>query len=126
MVLRSRPAATALATTCFPEVGEEEFAAATHSLDFERTLPEAIVNALLAAGGTVAHTAAVGFRVFGFASTTAALSVFGAVFSSGDFLHSMLTNNPNRTYLSQIQTYLEGEAEAYRSWKVKGEVMGDG
>jgi len=46
------------------------------------------------------------------------LSVAGSVVSAGDFIYSLLTNNPNRRSLEQMGSFLEAKAEAYEVWAV--------
>ena len=44
--------------------------------------------------------------------------VLGAVIGTGDFVYSMLTDNPNRKSIAQVASFIEGKSEAYRVWLV--------
>ena len=109
----------ALISFSFPHVPPDDFVEASAPLRFEAVLPEdlALVAALHVSGATARVAPALLSRV-GFAVASRMLSVVGAVVSSGDFVHSILTNSPNRAMLVQVQRYLEGVAETFRSWWV--------
>ena len=108
----------ALLAVCFPHVAHDEFAAAKGALHVQESLPEAIGGTIFAVSSGAAPTVAAGAARVGFALSARAFAALGAVVSSGDFIFSMLTQNPNRHALAQVQTFLEGEASAYRSWLV--------
>ena len=109
----------ALVTACFPDVKEEEWAAARGAgISFEALPPEQIGNTLFAVGGATARGSAVLATRIGATVSTQILSVFGAVVASGDFVYSMLTNSPNRKSIKEVSSFLEGKSESYRVWLV--------
>ena len=110
----------ALVAACFPGCPAEDFAAARGAgVSFvAASLPEQLGSTLVAVGSAGARTAASVASRVGASVTAQAFSVLGAVVSSGDFVHSMLTQSPNRKTLQQVAAFLEAKSEAYRIWLV--------
>ena len=72
-----------LIALCFPAISPDEIAAASSPLSFARNLPDEIAGALLAVGGATARTAVGLASRVGYVVSMQALSVAGAVISSG-------------------------------------------
>jgi len=109
----------ALIAYSFPNVPPEEFVAASMPMRFAEPLPEDVAGKIaLYAGGAAARVAAPVLMRVGFTVTSRSLLVLGAAFSTGDFVHSVLTNSPNREVLRKVHGFLEGEAETFRAWWV--------
>ena len=75
-------------------------------------------SAVVHAGGAAARVAPGLLSRVGLTVASRSLSVVGAVVSTGDFVHSVVTSNPNREILGKVHAYLEGEAETSRAWWV--------
>ena len=109
----------ALLAFSFPGVQPEEFVEASAPLRFGAALPEMLVgSAVVHAGGAAARVAPGLLSRVGLTVASRSLSVVGAVVSTGDFIHSVVTSNPNREILGKVHAYLEGEAETSRAWWV--------
>ena len=93
----------ALFAACFPGIPSDQIAEASSALHFEQLSPEALGHTLFAIGSASTRTAAGVASRLGLYVSTRALSVLGAVVSSGDFVYSLLTDNPNRTCIQQVK-----------------------
>lgn len=101
----------------FPAVDEETWEAA-RSVGVESSLTLDALN-LLAALATVGSRSGmvIASRV-GFTISTHVFSVLGAVVSTGDFVHTMLTKHPNRKGLESVLAILEGKDQSAKVWQV--------
>ena len=101
------------------DVDEETWDAA-RSVGVETNLTLDALN-LLASLAYLAMGARSGFviaRGIGFTLSHAAVSVLGAVMSTGDFVYTMLTKHPNRKGLESVEAILEGKEQAAKVWQV--------
>jgi len=104
---------------CFPDVPPDDFLDASTPLRFADPLPEELAASIgFHVGGATARVAPTLLSRIGFTLASRTLSVVGAAVSTTDFVHSVLTNSPNRELLVRVQAYLEGEAETFRAWWV--------
>jgi hypothetical protein len=109
----------ALVATCFPDVPPEDWAAARGAgISFNALPPDALASIGVAVGTAATRTAASVATRVGALAAARVFSVLGAVVSSGDFVLSMLTNNPNRKSIDQVSSFIEGKTEQYRIWLV--------
>ena len=93
----------ALIAYSFPNVPPEEFVTAVMPMRFVEPLPEDVAAKIaLHVGNAVAGGAAPVLMRVGFTVTSRSLLVLGAAFSTGDFVHSVLTNSPNREVLRKV------------------------
>ena len=93
----------ALIAYSFPNVPPDEFVAASMPMRFAEPLPEDVAGKIaLYAGSAAARVAAPVLMRVGFTVTSRSLLVLGAAFSTGDFVHSVLTNSPNREVLRKV------------------------
>ena len=66
------------------------------------------------AGFVVARSINVGLRVV----SRGAFLMLGAAISTGDFVHAMLTQHPNRRGIESVIAILEGKEQAAKVWQV--------